>query len=287
LKNRTTQALVGGVSLLGIDFLEEWGVLGYFKLNDDDPTIYHSLYILLSYRGKGKYSQWLLENPSKVVITQPECNISAFLARRGHPYRVLQPPVADWPEYRLVRSFYGDHCASRTGLHFINHIDEGLYILKEINASEHAMRAYILHPLLQADSDFRDFVEMCDSNKNCLSSCIHPTVLLLAIEYRSVANEYLSYKPSSDIRLSPVKDVNDMLIADKVQNRKDFELYHSQHHDRRERLTSYFSEWLSALHISESKYLELKAKLISRVHGAHEPEQIAKDEIVTFLAHRR
>jgi hypothetical protein len=52
-------------------------------------------------------------------------------------------------------------------------------------------------------------------------------VLLLAVEYRNIANEYLSHKPSTnDVHLSPIKDVNTMLIADKIQNRKDFEIYH-------------------------------------------------------------
>jgi hypothetical protein len=43
------------------------------------------------------------------------------------------------------------------GIHLINHIDEGLYILKIFNASELAKRAYILHPLVQGDADLANF----------------------------------------------------------------------------------------------------------------------------------
>ncbi len=52
-------------------------------------------------------------------------------------------------------------------------------------------------------------------------------VMLLGMEYRSTANNYLSFKSATEqIKLSPITDVNHMLVADKVQNRKDFEIYH-------------------------------------------------------------
>jgi hypothetical protein len=65
-----------------------------------------------------------------------------------------------------------------------------------------------------------------------------------------------------DIRLSPLKDVNDMLIADKIQNRKDFELYHLGTHDRSEQLDQYFKNWLEKLEVSEDFYNETKSFLI-------------------------
>ena len=43
------------------------------------------------------------------------------------------------------------------GVHLINHIDEGLYILKVFGASDLAKRAYIMHPIIQGDSDFANF----------------------------------------------------------------------------------------------------------------------------------
>jgi hypothetical protein len=39
----------------------------------------------------------------------------------------------------------------------INHIDEGLYILKRIGASEWAQRAYAIHPILQGDDELAAF----------------------------------------------------------------------------------------------------------------------------------
>jgi hypothetical protein len=85
------------------------------------------------------------------------------------------------------------------------------------------------------------------------------------MEYRRVANNYLSKRMINsidEIELSPLKDVNDMLIADKVQNRKDFELYHLDTHERSDVLDQYFKNWLIRLGITEERYQEL-VKLIS------------------------
>ena len=78
---------------------------------------------------------------------------------------------------------------------------------------------------------------------------IPPRILLLMTEYRNIANAHLSYHPNGQdtFVLSPLKDVNDMLIADKIQNRKDFELYHSQSHPRASKLQQYFIEWCCKL----------------------------------------
>jgi hypothetical protein len=82
--------------------------------------------------------------------------------------------------------------------------------------------------------------------------------MMLAMEYRSVANEFLSDKIPShqgqDIRLSPLYEVNDMLVADKVQNYKDFITYHRGTHARSEELDIYFRKWLHALDISNQTY---------------------------------
>lgn len=82
---------------------------------------------------------------------------------------------------------------------------------------------------------------------------------MLATEYRWTANSYLSFHPSrplDEIKLSPLEEVNQMLIADKIQNRKDFEMYHLGKHPSSERLQQYFSEWLERLGVSESMYQE-------------------------------
>lgn len=160
-------------------------------------------------------------------------------------------------EYKIISDFYGDQIAKRSGVKLMNHIDEGLYILEKIGASEEAKRAYCLHPIVQGDDSLKE-------NSHLLKD-IDYRVIINSIEYRSVANEYLSYreiKSLDEVRLSPLKDVNDMLIADKIQNRKDFELYHLGTHDRSKQLDKYFKNWLEVLGVSEDFYKETKQSLI-------------------------
>lgn len=156
-------------------------------------------------------------------------------------------------EYKLIERFYGDKVAKRSQVPLINHINEGLVVLDRISATDQAKRAFCLHPLLQADEDLKE---------NCyLVSFVEPHVLLLTMEYRSVANEFLSDKvvgaTFDDIRLSPLYEVNDMLVADKIQNRKDFEQYHLGTHARSDELDKYFKIWLQRLDVGKTMYASM------------------------------
>lgn len=155
-------------------------------------------------------------------------------------------------EYRLISTHYGNQVAKRSQVPLINHIDEGLLILQELGgATVESMKAFCLHPLLQGDSDLlahSRLVTQCD-----------PYVIILAMEYRSVANEYLSDKVGTGhmIRISPLFEVNDMLIADKVQNYKDFITYHRGTHPRSDELDAYFNDWLNVLDVGRCEFDDL------------------------------
>lgn len=167
-------------------------------------------------------------------------------------------------EYKLIAAHYGTRVAERSQVPLINHIDEGLVILEAVSASEAAKRAYCLHPLLQGDAD------LYDHYLHVVHSCEASSVLL-AMEYRSVANEFLSPKMDTEefqtaladhgyagaanlVRLSPLSPVNDMLVADKVQNYKDFVTYHKGTHPRSRQLDDYFNIWLECLGIDAPTY---------------------------------
>ena len=162
--------------------------------------------------------------------------------------------IKDTIEYKLISAHYGNQVARRSQVPLMNHINEGLVVLDRIGATELSKRAFCLHPIVQTD-------EALKANYPMVASTCNAWVVMLAIEYRSVANEFLSDKIPEHkwdtIRLSPLFEVNEMLVADKVQNYKDFITYHRDTHARSKELSEYFLMWLAALDIPAETYNRL------------------------------
>ena len=145
--------------------------------------------------------------------------------------------IKNTEEYRCILKFYGDKTTKRTGVRLMNHIDEGLSIMDRIGASEEAKMAYCLHPVLQSDEDFNE-----NFSKSFLENC-WASSLILATEYRRVANSYLSTGSKGYFVGFTNKDIWAMLFADKFQNEKDFTVYHENSHPRSKELRDYFDNW--------------------------------------------
>lgn len=159
--------------------------------------------------------------------------------------------------YDCIKQFYGDLKAKRSGVPLMNHIDEGLVIIMkaheatpELNLID-VLEAYCIHPLIQDD---KAYVKTVSAKRRGLVGEIRKEVLVFAIEYRHAANSFLSKDFPHQYRPSPFPEVSLMLIADKVQNRKDFIKYHRGTHPHSERLDAYFREWMEILHIDEFDY---------------------------------
>lgn len=163
--------------------------------------------------------------------------------------------------YQLISEYYGDKVTARSGVKLIQHIDEGIKVLDFLGSCQVVKDAYALHPMFQNDNDLYQ-------NWYFLSN-LDPHVVALVIEYRKTANACLSdsvrkmeysrngppeLQMTNWPTLSPIRGVNDMLIADKVQNRKDFEIYHKGKHARSDELDYYFKAWLRTLNVSEEGY---------------------------------
>lgn len=188
------------------------------------------------------------------LLIWPNAELEAAIAARDRPFR-RAVPFQDRVEYRLIADYYRSRRAERSGLPYQNHIDEGLGVLRALGAREASMAAFCLHPLLQSDRDFSH------NAQRIAAAGVEPYALLLAVEYRSVANATLSrahIDEPEDIRLSPLDDVNMLLRADKVQNAKDFLKAHAESHPRAAALDRYFRLWLERLGIDEERFDELR-----------------------------
>lgn len=157
--------------------------------------------------------------------------------------------------YQLISNHYSNQKSYKAGVPFIKHIDEGLTILTHLNCDQVTKDAWCLHPLIQSDLDLittllTDNINHIDNNK----------ALIIAMEYRTIANNYLSkhHRDKSRIpSLSILAEVNQMLIADKIQNFKDYLIYVKPSFPDRIYLQEYFNNWLIALKISKSRALEI------------------------------
>jgi hypothetical protein len=172
------------------------------------------------------------------------------------------------PEYQAIREHYADRIARGSGVPLMQQVEEGLIILDVLNASEDVMRAFCLRPLFQTDEDLvrygQDFMDAVDAS---------PFVILLVMEYRSKANAWLSekvHRSAADPRLivadglpraGPQEAVRDMLIADKVQGRKEFIRHQRARHARSDELDLYFEVWLEALQVDPDEYDGLCASI--------------------------
>lgn len=193
------------------------------------------------------------------MLTIPDCDIEKYFKKYDIPYICVPTPHLDWFEYKMMQSHYGSDVAKRTGLFLMNHVDEGICIMTDYKAHEDAIKAFVIHPLIQDDeqvlsASLGGLATNFNINQLVIEG-ISARVLLLCMEYRKVANAYLC-KPETDnwtmedIKFAcplVVEDVRLMLIADKVQNYKDFLQYHALTHPRRSELFKYFNNWIDYL----------------------------------------
>ncbi|MEZ4394347.1 MAG: hypothetical protein R3A48_25015 [Polyangiales bacterium] len=249
---RAVQGLAEGLSWSGrVEPLREAGVTwgARTSFTDRAGVAYESVYVLAQHRGEGRLSRHVETSPGP-FLTAPSCELERFFKRRGVPHRVVGH-FERAREYEAIAAHYGDRAARRSGVALMNHIDEGLAVLADLGAHDEVWRAWCLHPLFQLDEalpeSFSDLARRSESAR----------VLVLAMEYRNTANACLArHEPASPeaIARSPLPEVNAMLVADKVQNAKDFILYHRGTHPRTESLERYFHHWLARLGVSRGEF---------------------------------
>jgi hypothetical protein len=247
----------------------EWGAETI--LHDAQGHGYVSVNVYAHARGQGHIRRHAAARPpGQRYVTTPGCRIFDALAHVGGD-PLLAAPFTATPEYRAIETHYGDRRAKRSGLYLMQHIDEGLYMLaRRIHAPDMALRAWCLHPIVQNDED------LAHAFANRTLEGFTLDVVTLALEYRNIANRFLSpmeehpgYADPKKITRSPLAEVNQMLIADKVQNCKDFRLHHAATHPRAEWLERYFQAWFGALEVDprEVDWLAKRATIPEGIIG--------------------
>lgn len=116
----------------------------FFDMKDNKR--YGSFYILKQFRDRG-LGRKAVRFSTYPIITVNDCGIIMFLDALRADFRVIEG-MFDTDEYKLIEKQYGDQRAKRSQVLLMNHIDEGLYVLEKIGASDAAKRAYCLHPVV-------------------------------------------------------------------------------------------------------------------------------------------
>ena len=172
-------------------------------------------------------------------------------AREAMPPSLIEEEKSYY-EYTVIKSFYGDQTAKRSGLPLMNHIDEGLAFLKVVSkAAPNTKKAWCIHPIVQAGLWPWRKIDVAWP------------VLDIANAYSRYANAYLSPRHVQSLYeiacpLSVDEPEHQMLVADKVQNRKDYE----QYQEPNGRLDNYFNKWLKRLGVKE-EYPDWRMWLLS------------------------
>lgn len=240
LECRAMQLLQFGFTLIK---LVETSFGAYAQFEKDSALFYYlCIFDEVMIRADCEERRDFLDFKGHKVIATPDDPFISHLEKASFNFQLIGTFLSS-SEYQLINAYYGQQTTARSRAYLMNHIDEGLAILSWINASELTKKAYCLHPILQNDLDLQ-------RNWRNDFSTLSPQALILCMEYRKTANAYLSNREISslnDIKLSPISEVNHMLIADKVQNYKDFLRYHKYTHPRSKELELYFKNWLEKL----------------------------------------
>lgn len=248
-QNRSIQLLKYGYRIVHIGWMS-YGAISIFQHKNEE--IFKTPYIFPKYRENNMF----LEECRKInyygfrVLTHMDCGLINYLEK--HKVKCCYPNVNESKAYRIIETYYGNTQARRSGLYYMNHIDEGLALFSKWFSEDIIRDAYCLHPIYQ-DGNESGFSYMSDTHSH--------KVLELTRDYAIIANSYLPQKgkiediPRLDYKLRA------LLSADKIQNRKDFELY-NQNHPNYKDLALYFRNWFDTLEITEEEYEKWKRYLI-------------------------
>ena len=164
----------------------------------------------------------------------------------------------DLPEYRLIEKSYRKHTSRRTQQPYMKHIDQGLWLLLHVNDDPAVLGAWCAHPLFQINSVLQEALHARTSITE------HGRTVVLAMEYRAVANAFLTpdWSRAGLPRVSAIEEVNQLLVVDKFQNAREAYLFSDKLGEERcAQLDVYFRKWFDALGIDGRRMETLERQM--------------------------
>lgn len=146
--------------------------------------------------------------------------------------------------YNMIKDYYKDNKAKRSQLPLMNHIDEGIAILRAFNAGQSVIDAFCLHPLDQNNVhyDVTDEIRIASAMSKMYSIYANAG---LCTEYWDTTHPRIENQLEGLPKMP--YEISLLLYADKVQNQKDFLVHHLGTHDRSQALNKYFINWIAYL----------------------------------------
>jgi hypothetical protein len=174
--------------------------------------------------------------------------------------KVKKSQIITYRSYEVISKFYKGKATSK-GIPYINHIDEGVSHLINLAVPDDVVEAFILHPFVQCVNLIGTYGETLLTEKELEKHInifeLKPEIAYELLLYRKFANSYLCRPDTDDLEFAKCygkvmtlvnhQSTVRMLIADKLQNYKDFWLYRKDNHKRSVHLVNYFETWLSIL----------------------------------------
>ena len=146
----------------------------------------------------------------------------------------LLPAALEFTKIRLQHRF-----AKRSGENYMLHITEGLQVLTAIGANEFTKAIFALHPFFQMQEEW--------AKHKCMLALNFPMLVHAAgFDYALTANACLPGTGRMP-ELSQWREVNQALVADKVQNYAAFKRKLDGVHTETQELHRYFRAWIDKL----------------------------------------
>jgi hypothetical protein len=144
--------------------------------------------------------------------------------------------------YAMAAEQWGEKVSSQ-GVPYMRHIDDGIRIIDMLREENHIAKqvddAFILHGL------FQSYIDVGNAYSRKYYDKVEPQVLMLVMEYRNIANQWLSphgFNPTEKPKI-PLFETRVMLVADKIQNYSNFLKNYKLIHPHHQRLDAYFRAW--------------------------------------------